>query len=164
MPEDILFELNTAIDSRYQVAENLAWQGNADQGHTHMIYTLMRILHLFWPRSPQATPQMVGQGQLYAAVPSIACAQDWRECPSPTEGTYQPVGQQQQQQPPPPPPPLPQPVFFSPGAPLIYANPMPEQQLPPPQPVFSPGIHQVYTKPMPEYFEFVPGNQQYFFN
>ncbi|KAL6252673.1 hypothetical protein RBB50_000392 [Rhinocladiella similis] len=116
MPEDILFELNTAIDSRQQAADILAKHGSADHRHNHMIQTLMQILHLFCPLSPPTTPEIRGQEPQYA-VPSLAHPQGWWRCPSPTEGPNPSI--RQQQSPPPPPP-----VLY-PGVHPTYGNPVP---------------------------------------
>ncbi|KIW18828.1 hypothetical protein PV08_03117 [Exophiala spinifera] len=117
MPEDVLFELNTAIDRRQQAADILAKHGSADQRHEHMIQTLMRILDLFCPSSPPISPEMEGQEQLYA-VPSFSLPQEWWRCPSPAEDSNRFV-QQQFFLPPPPPP------GFYPGVHLAYGNPAP---------------------------------------
>ncbi|KAI1609219.1 hypothetical protein EDD37DRAFT_143379 [Exophiala viscosa] len=55
IPENILADLQTAINLRLQAAELHAKDGTADHGHDHVIDVLQQILSLFCPTPPSPT-------------------------------------------------------------------------------------------------------------
>ncbi|KIV81612.1 hypothetical protein, variant [Exophiala sideris] len=55
IPENILADLQTAINLRLQAAELHAKDGTADHGHDHVIDVLQQILNLFCPVPPSPT-------------------------------------------------------------------------------------------------------------